>query len=879
MSFSEQVLRWMLKRHEQDGSIPVRCDLVNVRAHPALEPLPTQALHGGRTWKVVAVHGELSLRRALLDGVPVIAVLPDAFSPPLDLNDRAYRRQVLKVEAQDLVAAASQRFSVRIRDAVLADAILKAPEVLAKSSAAWTLGPSKTTVTEDEIRSVLLAAALGFEHKLERHAPEALLAKWLAEPVPQSDLTGLLAEQLKRTFGSEGEWLAQALEPGGIAPLVAAGSLAATSQGRRAAQAFLTLEDDRAWGRLRTLVERAVRSAGYGRLSSEARRGLEEAQGRFHRLRAEPSEAVRFPLLEGALETALTGLMQRCAAGEAPSGELIDALGRSLHKDRHAAGIRLVEVSARLVRFGQLELDEDVPAAEWLERAKEHGAWADLLARELRRLRAEVSADLARFADRVVARYLELRDQWNAAFAERLVGAEAAVYSARDRRAPISLADVSRLLVRPLVEARQRVFLAVLDGCDLSTFIELLRGWTETAPLGLGLPPVGGALGDDLRATGPLLLGVSPLPTLTVHARRALFAGEIPKNPILDERDAVAANAAADHRAFRENLTLGDIPRRLLLKDEVGMDGAEVRAALDDPGLDVVAAVFNGVDDALSSHETTPFPAWRWSTVGGRLPEVLLHALDRGWTVLVTADHGHTPFWDPARRAEAGGSGGHRWRREPFPGGVELAGGQLRPEPLYALSRTGAWFGPQSRGYHGGVSLEEVAVPLAFLARQSGRIDEWLPPPGWWDGEPTLEGDEAIIGSAPSRPARPAWDGVPMPAPTEPERPSERGRRPSGVTAPPSSPVPVPGPSPLPASLRGEISDIAQAEVVLSKLADKGQISQAQLGGMVKRPGFLVGGILSKVESRLHAAGKRVPFDEEQRQGEPWYIWKGTGDG
>ncbi|MEO0326542.1 MAG: BREX-2 system phosphatase PglZ, partial [Myxococcota bacterium] len=638
MSFSDQVLRWMLKRHEQDGSIPDRCDLIHVRAHHALEPMPQSSPHGGRTWRVVSVFGELSLRRALLDGAPVIAVLPAGYEPALDLNERAYRRRVLAVEAQDLVAAASQRFSVRIRDEVLADAILKAPEVLARSSGAWTLGPSKTTVTEDEVRSVLLAAALGFEHKLERHAPEALLARWLTEPIPESDLTTLLAEQLQRTFGQEGEWLSTALESDGLRRLVAAGALAATSEGRRAARAFIELDDDRSWGRLRTLVERAVRAAGLRKLSSDAKKGLEEAQSRFHRLRASAIDAVRFPLLEGALETALVGLLKQCAAGAAPSAELIDALRRNLHRETHHAGIQLVDVCGRLVRFDAARAPEaDASAAEWLQHVKDDGAWADLLARDLRRLRAEVSADLALFADRVAARYLERRDAWNEAFAQRLVAEEAALYNARDRRAPISLADVSRLLVRPVVEGGQRVFLVVLDGCDLSTFIELLRGWTDSAPLGLGLPSVSGAVGDDLRATGPFLVGVSPVPTLTVHARRALFAGEIPKNPILDERDAVAANAAADHRAFKENVTLGDIPRRLLLKDEVGVNGRDVLDTLDDPCLDLVAAVFNGVDDALASHETTPFPAWRWSTVGGRLPEVLLHAIDAGWTVLVTA--------------------------------------------------------------------------------------------------------------------------------------------------------------------------------------------------------------------------------------------------
>ena len=517
--------------------------------------------HAGRTWQVRLVHGELSLRRALLDGTALIAVLPEGYDPALDLSERGYRRRVLSVEAQDIVAAASGRFSVRIRDELLARAILDAPDVLASSSGAWTLGPSKTTVTEDEVRSVLLAKALGFVHKLERHAPEALLARWLVSRPQKTDLSDLVAEQLKRTFGIEGEWLAQALEPEGLRRVVAAGALAATPRGRRAAEAVLDVVGDREWGRLRTLVERAVRSAGVERLSDDAQQGLSDAEARFHRLRAKAEGAVRFPLLRGALEATLSDLMNRCAAGQPPPSELVEAAGRSLHRAPLSAAVELTATCARLARFSVVAKTwRPESIDEWFDLACGHAAWADFLARRMRRLQADVSQDLSEAAGLVSAEYLELRDQWNHRFAQRLIEVETSVYSARDRRRPVSLSDVSRVLLRPLFEADKRVFLLVLDGCDLSTFIELLRGWSLETPIGLVLPSVGGQIGDDLVETGAFLTGVSPLPTLTAHARRALFAGELPKNPILDERDAVAANASADHRAFKENITLGDIP-------------------------------------------------------------------------------------------------------------------------------------------------------------------------------------------------------------------------------------------------------------------------------------------------------------------------------
>ncbi|MEM7677357.1 MAG: hypothetical protein AAF449_15265, partial [Myxococcota bacterium] len=204
--------------------------------------------------------------------------------------------------------------------------------------------------------------------------------------------------------------------------------------------------------------------------------------------------------------------------------------------------------------------------------------------------------------------------------------------------------------------------------------------------------------------------------------------------------------------------------------------------------------------------------------------------------------------------------------------GVELPGGQMRPEPLYTLSRVGAWFGPQARGYHGGVSLEEVAVPLAFLSRQTGRIDDWLPPPRWWND------DLELVDQAPAQPVAAA--AAPQ---VEAARsvPREVVAFAPAVSAPAASSAPTaapPAPSVLSTAVRGEIADIAHAEAALTHMAQKGQISQSQLGKLVKRPPFLLNGVLSKIQKRLHAAGQRVPFDEQQRQGEPWYVWKGGED-
>ena len=68
-------------------------------------------------------------------------------------------------------------------------------------------------------------------------------------------------------------------------------------------------------------------------------------------------------------------------------------------------------------------------------------------------------------------------------------------------------------------------------------------------------------------------VAISPVPTVTNHSRRALFAGDIPGNTALDETESAAANATADRLAWERNTALGDTPRRLFLKGDLGPRG------------------------------------------------------------------------------------------------------------------------------------------------------------------------------------------------------------------------------------------------------------------------------------------------------------------
>ena len=114
----------------------------------------------------------------------------------------------------------------------------------------------------------------------------------------------------------------------------------------------------------------------------------------------------------------------------------------------------------------------------------------------------------------------------------------------------------------------------------------------------------------------------------------------------------------------------------------------------------------------------------------GPLVSVVRHALDTGWEVLVTADHGHT--WHrhkKLRRGDKDPGGGERFA--PLtPEGIAPEGAVATQDPhivrvqegkkVALLTSTGAYFGRiPRRGYHGGAGLEEVVVPCAFLTYEA----------------------------------------------------------------------------------------------------------------------------------------------------------------
>jgi hypothetical protein len=300
---------------------------------------------------------------------------------------------------------------------------------------------------------------------------------------------------------------------------------------------------------------------------------------------------------------------------------------------------------------------------------------------------------------------------------------------------------VERILgsVVALVARQAPVLLAVLDGLSFSVWRALAEtikrlGWSELVETQRGLP----------------LVAAATLPSVTEVSRTSLLCGAVSLGNQQTERAGFTSNArlVAASRAGK--------PPRLFHKADLGVGpelGAEVLNALADPHQTIVGVVHNAVDAQLSGSDQLDLA---WTTEGLRQFAALLQAARASSrVVIITGDHGHTLDHGTVQLAPGSGD---RWRagqecrdeRE-----IALSGGRVLA-PNRGTAIVAAWserirFAAKRNGYHGGVSPQEILVPVAVLSPDIP-LDGWsdAPPaePPWWRGRreditrvqiPTLE--------------------------------------------------------------------------------------------------------------------------------------------
>jgi hypothetical protein len=541
------------------------------------------------------------------------------------------------------------------------------------------------------------------------------------------------------------------------------------------------------------------------------------AESLLAEIRAEPHAATSPALIigfEARMRAAAAALQAAVDSGGPDQAKRAgDLVRRVVEHDRAAdqpSRIERLEMAARVCRWLALARQPASSLAEAVSAYVEEGGFVDRARHALRSgdELPDVAAAYGVIREAAEAR----REAQNRSFAELVREWTAAGSPGGD---PLPIERVLDAIVAPLARAAP-VMLLVLDGLSFAVYWEIAetlarQGWAALARRDEGLPKAVAAV----------------LPTITEASRASLLSGRLVRGDQAVERVGFAGHPAllAASRAGR--------PPRLFHKADLSAGptlSVDVADAVADPSQRVVAAVHNAVDAQLAGSDQLDLA---WSSESLRQVAALLRiARDARRVVIVTGDHGHVLDQGTVQRP---GAPGDRWRtagEAPGEGEITLAGARvLAPDGAHSV--VAAWSGrlryaARRLGYHGGVSPEEMLVPIAVLAASE-------PPAGWTAAPPAgpawwYDAD----GATPLRPA--AMPPLSVTAPT-PQRGADL-RQPD-LFAAPQSPTGV-------AAVQGHAAPVWMEALLASPIYD----AQHRLAGRSVPPADQLRALLSALMGR-----------------------------
>ncbi len=819
-----------------------------------LEDLPSQLITPKGSYTVHRPTTEIGLRYVLYKarGAPVIVVVAEDLARrlPPDLLRRAHNQRVHSLSVNDVLEVILGVRVVGAESPHLQALALEHVNALGVAMARRTL---PTVVDRKLLTELLVDASVG--EQVRTRTPADLLAGWLkAPPAWSPNVSRLVREALPTMHGDEGRLLSWALEqPDRLSTLVIHGALLAIDAEEVPKKAWGSLWD--AATRPPVEMDRRVLRRTLTRLLDDTLTALGDNGGslleqadRIGREVLTPKDLQTSRVLPLAFADRCHALAQQAASGKPIRAAEIAWLTTHRAAPLHKAELLVLEAMARVSRYLDQPATADNDVVEQVKSYQRDGAWADLAAAQLRRALAGSSGHHAE-AGKVLIAWRARRDAENRKFATLLSGGyEAALH----RGGLTPLHRIWKRDVAPLwqKEPEARVFLVVLDGCSYPVFLELLYELAQDSAFPIGIRP---------DATGHVvgIPALSPLPTVTSHARGAIFLGELPKDPLVAEtvfRDQ--EEAKTDKARFNQNEALTGRTRKLFLKGDLGDGGGALLAALADPTISVVGAVFNAVDDQIGSSNTGAMVRMSARDITAFRPS-LQRALQSGRQVLVTADHGHSPYMDKQLRVGVGAT--PRFlplaKHDAVPDGfmeIDVGGLGGTPGRRAFAWRMGAYLGSPQVGFHGGCGLEEMVVPLAWLCRDGLQADE----PAWWFAQTV-----AVEVPKPAKAVEPPLlTPHPTPQPKPPPQASlfEPATRAARLALPPD--------------VLARLSDDEQAVLVL--LCENGSARSSELAERLKKNPGRLNGLMVQLRRTLHTANLTLFTDERLPSGETLYRYQ-----
>jgi hypothetical protein len=710
--------RLVLLRARPEWTGPERLDVsgVGVRVGVAVSPLAVRDL---------LTQEDVSERLVVLTDV-------DEKEMGADLLSLAVRQRINTVDLWDTVRASFGVSATAIVDGsvaregeILANALLEA-----SPPGGWPPPPSGVLTREHAYRS-LVAGVLGLK-PLQLDA--AGLLDWTLEPAGvlafhdmEPGLRRKVSTWLVQHTGADTKPILDLAEVGhgtDAVPLGVVAGILWTAGGAGRSQGWfeqrlgrpLNAAEAKGWSELsRGWLERRIAS------------DPERAMPVLERAELLMSELHAADFVSGS-ELLPGGLLSRCrilavSAGEAAAALVPAALYRMeadhsvLRRHRLAeipnTDVDALEMAVRLVRWLATEPPVPKHAQASLTWQVAVGGWVD----RARQVLANGAADAPVAAS--------LAEVYAAATSRRAIidsAAAALVAQAVAEDQPFGdLVPVEEALARlavPLSESAP-VLLLVLDGMSAAVANEVTEsatalGWAEFVPR------------DGERRT-VLMAG---LPTVTEVSRTSLLSGKLQRGGQREERAGLRA-------------VLGESARLFHLRDLEARPGKDlpddVREAVQDTAVRVVAAVLNAVDDSLSTGDPG---RTRWTVDAVRhLRPMLERARAAGRIVLLTSDHGHVVDQATEGELRSASGGGARWR--PYNGTVQPDEVRLRGRrvvlgdgDVVAAVQETLRYRARSEGYHGGAALAEMAIPFVVLARRGEEVPARTPAgalaPEWW---------------------------------------------------------------------------------------------------------------------------------------------------
>jgi hypothetical protein len=422
-----------------------------------------------------------------------------------------------------------------------------------------------------------------------------------------------------------------------------------------------------------------------------------------------------------ALATSLTSHVHKpsTASLEAVEQAANEALAHVLVASEPQRADR-IEMARRIARWLLRPAVSAATVSDFLRWQAEDGAFVDWA--RFRLLGGDELAELSHAYELIRSAVIDRRNALGRKFAVALQSwnKQAPVHDERI----VPLEAVLDRVIAPLA-AQQPVLLLVADGLSISIFRELFArvdrfGWTELVP----------------ASTVKSLVGVAVVPTVTEVSRTTLLCGKLSTGTASTEKTGFAVHAGLVANSNPH------LPPKLFHKGDLSDStnlASEVRSAISNLKQKVVGIVYNAVDDHLSGPDQL---LQRWSLDDLRLLlPILREAKDARRIVIVTADHGH--LLEDGTSQIAGGES-DRWRIGSSANNeseIVFSDGRVRTatgaSSVACIWSESARYAGRKNGYHGGVSPQEVAVPLSVFVPTGMTLPDWRSAspaqPEWWD--------------------------------------------------------------------------------------------------------------------------------------------------